>query len=215
MTLKEKRIRKFREADLYLVLTSEFTAGRNILDVLVAAAKGGVKLVQLREKSICDRDLCKLAKDFRAVCDEYDILMIMNDHVDIALYCGADGVHLGQTDLTTEAARAIAPDLIIGRSTHSVEQALEAQEQGADYVNLGPIYPTGTKQTPVQPLGTDIIRCAAPRLKIPFSIMGGIKKQHIPSLLENGARVIAMVTEVTTAPDVEARVRELRSLWNT
>ena len=140
--------------------------------------------------------------------------MIMNDYVDIALACGADGVHLGQDDMTLEAARRIAPDLILGRSTHSVEQALEAQEQGADYVNLGPIFPTMTKSTQVKPLGLEIIRQAGPLLKIPFTVMGGVKEHNMPELYAAGARIMAMVTELTQADDVKAKVLALRRIWN-
>lgn len=213
MSLREERAARLREADLYPVITSGFTAGRSVLEVLDAVGQGGAKIVQLREKGLPDRDLCALALQFRKLCDRYGMLMIMNDHVDIAAYCRADGVHLGQSDLPTEAARFISPDLLIGRSTHSTAQALEAEAAGADYVNLGPLFPTGTKQTPVRPLGTDILLKTAPLLHIPFSVMGGIKKHHIPSLLESGARLIAMVTEITEAPDIEQRTRDLRSLW--
>lgn len=213
MSLRAERATRLRNADLYLVITSEFCAGRKVTEVLEAAGRAGVKLVQLREKSLDKRALYPLALQFRDLCNEFGIQMIMNDHVDLALACGADGVHLGQSDLPIEAARRIAPDLLIGRSTHSVQQALEAESEGADYVNLGPIYPTGTKQTPVHPLGLDIIKEAAPRLKIPFTVMGGIKERHIPELLAHGARIIAMVTEMTQAPDIEQRGRDLRSLW--
>ena len=139
--------------------------------------------------------------------------MIMNDHTDIALACGADGVHLGQSDLPAAAAKSIAPDLIIGRSTHSPEQAVYEESQSADYVNLGPILPTGTKATPVKPLGMDIIGQTKNRLSIPFSVMGGIKERHIPELLERGARLIAMVTEITQAQDITERVKNLRKYW--
>lgn len=211
--LKEKRMEKFRNADLYLVITEEFTAGRGTLRVLEEAADAGIRLVQLREKHITKKELFHLAEQFRKICDRYDITMIMNDHIDIALLTGADGVHLGQDDLPLEQAVKLAPELIIGRSTHSREQALEAEAQGAAYLNLGPIYPTQTKSTPVKPLGIAIVREAGPLLHIPFTVMGGIKERHIPELLAAGAKYIAMVTEITQAPDIGARVRHLRSLW--
>lgn len=97
--------------------------------------------------------------------------------------------------------------------THSIEQALEAEKQGADYVNLGPIFPTQTKNTPVHPLGLEIIRNAGPRLSIPFSVMGGVKESNIPQLLKAGARILAMVTELTQADDVAAKARSMRELW--
>ena len=211
--VKNKRIAKFREADLYLVITKEFTAGRGTLRVLEEAADAGIRLVQLREKSITKKELFHLAEQFRKICDRYDITMIMNDHIDIALLTGADGVHIGQDDLPLEQAVRLAPDLIIGRSTHSREQALEAEAQGGAYLNLGPVYPTQTKNTPVHPLGLEIIKETGPLLKIPFTVMGGIKEHHIPELLATGARYIAMVTEITQAPDIGKRVKQLRSYW--
>ncbi len=211
--IRDSRMERLRKADLYPVITREFTAGRGTLRVLEEAADAGIRLVQLREKNISKKELCALAEQFRKICDRYNILMIMNDHIDIALICGADGVHIGQDDLPLEHAVRLAPDLLIGRSTHSRAQALEAQSLGAAYVNLGPIFPTQTKNTPVHPLGLEVIRETRRDLHIPFSVMGGIKAHHIPELLAEGARIIAMVTEVTQAPDIAKRVCELRSLW--
>ncbi len=211
---KEQRLKKLREADLYAVITDEFTAGRGSLRVLEEAADAGIRIVQLREKSLSGKALYRRAEAFRRICDRYGILMIMNDHLDIALMCGADGVHLGQEDLPLAPAVQLAPELLIGRSTHSREQALEAQAEGAAYINLGPIYPTQTKNTPVHPLGLEIIRETRDSLHIPFSVMGGIKAHHIPELLQEGAHLIAMVTEISQAPDIGKRVRELRALWN-
>ena len=210
---KEQRLKKLREADLYAVITDEFTAGRGSLRVLEEAADAGIRIVQLREKSLSGKALYQRAEAFRRICDRYGILMIMNDHLDIALMCGADGVHLGQDDLPLAPAVQLAPELLIGRSTHSREQALEAQSEGAAYINLGPVYPTQTKNTPVHPLGLEIIRETRGSLHIPFSVMGGIKAHHIPELLQEGAHLIAMVTEITQAPDIGKRVRELRALW--
>lgn len=211
--IRDSRMERLRKADLYPVITREFTAGRGTLRVLEEAADAGIRLVQLREKSVSKKELCGIAEKFRKICDRYNILMIMNDHIDIALICGADGVHIGQDDLPLEYAVKLAPDLLIGRSTHSRAQALEAQSLGAAYVNLGPIFPTQTKNTPVHPLGLEVIRETHRDLHIPFSVMGGIKAHHIPTLLAEGARIIAMVTEVTQAPDIAQRVRELRNLW--
>lgn len=212
--IRDNRMERLRKADLYLVITNEFTAGRGTLRVLEESADAGIRIVQLREKSVSAKELCSIAEKFRKICDRYDILMIMNDHIDIAAICGADGVHLGQDDLPLEYAVRLAPEMLIGRSTHSREQALEAQAGGAAYVNLGPIFPTQTKNTPVHPLGLEVIRETRKDLHIPFSVMGGIKAHHIPTLLSEGARLIAMVTEITQAPDIGSRVRELRALWN-
>lgn len=213
MGVREDRIEKLRDIDLYPVITGEFTAGRGVLPVLEAVAKGGAKVAQLREKSMSKRELYDLAVEFRAICDEYKMLMIVDDQIDIALAVDADGVHLGQDDLPLSCARLMAPELIIGSSTHSIAEAVAAQDAGADYVNIGPIYPTSTKDVPCGDLGEEVISKIAPLLDIPFTVMGGIKARHIPNLLALGAKRIAMVTEITQSDDVEAKVRELRALW--
>jgi len=213
MNTRIERQQAFHKIDLYPVISSEFTNGRSPLAVLTAIALGGAKIVQLREKNLTTEERYQLAGEFRKTCDEYGILLIINDHLDLALACGADGVHLGQDDYPLPAARKLAPELLLGASTHSREEALQAQTEGADYVNLGPIYPTQTKHTPSPALGPETIKDTAPLLTIPFTVMGGIKQQHLPELISLGATRIAMVTEITQAEDITARVKELRSCF--
>jgi len=136
----------------------------------------------------------------------------MNDHLDIALAVGADGVHLGQDDLPCRAARALAPELIIGVSTHNVQEALTAEQDGASYINIGPIFSTGTKTLTMPPLGTAMIRTIADRVQIPFSVMGGIHESNLPEVLTAGARCIAMVTELTQAEDIGKKVNAIREI---
>ena len=138
------------------------------------------------------------------------MLLIINDHVDIALAVEADGVHLGQEDLPLAAARAIAPDLLIGISTHSREEALKAQREGADYVNIGPIFPTRTKEGVKRFLGPEAIAGIAAGLEIPFTVMGGINGANIDQVLTQGARRVAVVTAVTMADDVAGTIVSLR-----
>ena len=140
-----RRLAAFEQADLYVVITEAFCAGRTSLAVLDQVLAAGVGIVQLREKDLADRPLYELAVEFRRRTEVAGALLIIDDRVDLALAAGADGVHLGQTDLPVAAARGVAPDLIIGASSHSLEEALAAQEAGAGYVNLGPIFPTATK----------------------------------------------------------------------
>ena len=135
---------------------------------------------------------------------------MVDDRIDIALAAGADGVHLGQDDMPLEEARKIAPELFIGNSTHNLEEALAAYEKGADCINIGPIYPTQTKQVNCGAVGLEMIREVTSKVDLPFSVMGGIKKERFGELLSSGAQLLAMVTEITTAPDVGAKVRELR-----
>ncbi len=210
---KAERIAAFRDIDIYPVISSEFTNDRPVLDVLTAIAHGGAKVVQLREKNKSKAELYELALKYREITAEHNMLLIINDHLDIALACNADGVHLGQDDLPMTAAKTICGEVFLGCSTHDPDEAEKAILEGADYINIGPIYPTGTKNVACGAVGIKMLDKIVPGLGIPFSVMGGIKANCIPDLLAAGATRIAMVTEITQADDVCAKVKELRSLW--
>ncbi|MEI8121476.1 MAG: thiamine phosphate synthase [bacterium] len=207
-------MRRFQTAGLYLVTSQALSAERTTPDIVKAALAGGVKLIQLREKDMPIREYVKLAHGIREMTARAGALLIINDRVDVALATKADGVHLGQDDFPVCEARNLGPDLIIGVSTHSIEEALRAQEDGASYINIGPIYQTGTKVWDGAFLGLDGLQAMASVTRIPFSVMGGIKMTHIPGLLRAGARTIALVTAVTGAPDPEAAARELLNMIN-
>lgn len=207
-----ERLARFNETDLYVVITEAFCGGRSPHDILDAALAAGVGLVQFREKDLEDGERVARARAFRKRTTAANALLIVNDRVDIALAVGADGVHLGQDDLPVADARRIAPDLLIGASTHNLEQAMAAQGAGASYVNIGPIFSTQTKTLTMDALGPEAIREIAPHLRIPFSCMGGIKAENIAQLAALGARHPAVVTAVTAADDPEQAARELRTL---
>jgi thiamine-phosphate pyrophosphorylase len=202
-------MQRFQAAGLYLVTSQALSAGRTTVEIVRAALSGGVKLIQLREKDMPLCDYVKLAEQIRVMTTTAGCLLIINDRVDVALAVGADGVHLGQDDFPIPAARRLAPELIIGSSTHNVEEALRAQNEGASYINIGPIYPTGTKVWEGEYLGLEGLRTIAAVARVPFTVMGGIKKSHFPGLIEAGARTIALVTAVTAASDTEEATRAL------
>ena len=204
------RLERFRETDLYVVITERFCAGRTALAVLDSVLAAGVGVVQLREKESDDRELFERAAAFRERTRRAGALLIVDDRLDVALAVDADGVHLGQRDLPVREARRLAPALLIGASSHTPEQARDAQAAGASYVNIGPIYPTQTKATGIPALGPEAISRTAARLTIPFTVMGGIKAHNIGALLARGARHVAVVTAVTAAADVGGAVRALR-----
>jgi len=204
------RKEKFLQVDLYPVTCERLSAGRSNLDLLEAAIRGGAKIIQLREKELSTRDLYRMALAFRRRTAEAGMLLIINDHVDIALAVDADGVHLGQDDLPLTAARRIAPELLIGVSTHTREEALKARDEGADYVNIGPIFPTGTKEGVSRFLGPEAIPGIAAGIEIPFTVMGGIGSANIEKVVAAGARRVAVVTAVTTAADMAGAVAALR-----
>ena len=195
---RAERQRLFKKVDIYPVIGTA--------PVLEAVIAGGAKIVQLREKNYADRDFFNLARQFREITERHRVLLIINDRIDIALGVGADGVHLGQKDLPAESARRLAPDLLIGVSTHNLEEALAAEKAGAAYINIGPIFSTPTKTA--KPLGVKAIREIAPKINLPFTVMGGIKHENVAAVLEAGARRIAVVTALTQAEDIEKATRE-------
>jgi thiamine-phosphate pyrophosphorylase len=204
-----ERLAAFARTDLYVVITEAFCAGTSALEVLAKVLEAGVGLVQMREKELDGRQLYRRGVEFRRLTAAAGALLIINDRVDIALAVGADGVHLGQSDLPVIAARKIAPHLIVGASTFGLKEALAAQEAGASYVNLGPIFSTQTKPGAV-PLGPGVIPEIGPRLRIPWTTMGGIKSSNVDEVVSRGARHPAVMTAVTAAADVAGAARELR-----
>jgi len=207
---REARIRLFQQVDIYPVTCEELSQGRSNLEVLEAVIQGGARIVQLREKEYSKKDLYHLALIFREMTAKAGVLLIINDHVDIALGVEADGVHLGQEDLPLTVARQLAPELLIGASTHFLEDALQAQRDGADYVNIGPIFPTRTKEGVERVLGPEAIAKISPHVEVDFTVMGGINEANIDQVLAQGARRVAMVTAITRAADIAAKVRSLK-----
>jgi thiamine-phosphate pyrophosphorylase len=204
------RLARFRDTDLYVVIMEEFCAGRSSIAVLDAVLDAGVRLVQFREKGLEDNAFYDRCRAFRERTRAAGALLIVDDRVDMALAVEADGVHLGQTDLPVRAARRIAPDLLIGASTHHLREALAAQDAGASYVNIGPIFATQTKTGSAGAVGPDMIDAIAPHLSIPFTCMGGIKEHNVGEVVKRGARHVAVVTAVTAAEDVRAAALALR-----
>lgn len=209
MNRNDRKIR-FLNVDIYPVTCEALSAGRSNPEVLEAVIRGGAKIIQLREKDYPARALYELALRFREVTARADVLLIINDRLDIALAVKADGVHLGQDDLPLIAARKLAPELLIGISTHSPEEALQAQADGADYINIGPIFPTKTKMGVGHALGPDAIALIQKNTEIPFTVMGGINESNIDQVIAKGARRVAVVTAITQAPDIAEAVRSLK-----
>ncbi len=205
----DERMRRFEAAGLYLVTSQSLSAGRTTQDIVRAALAGGVKLIQLREKDMPLRQYVALAEDVRALTAQAGALLIINDRLDVALAVGADGVHLGQDDFPVSAARRLGPDLIIGASSHTIEEALQVQADGASYLNIGPIFTTGTKRWDGEFLGVEGLKRISRVTRIPFTVMGGIKREHFSELVRAGARTIALVTAVTTAADPQQAAHDL------
>ena len=203
--LYQQRLRKFiEEVTLYPVSCERLAKGRNDLAWLDAVLAGGARIVQLRDKESDGLRLFEKARIFRQKTLEAGALFIVNDRVDIALLSDADGVHLGNSDIPAPEVRAYAPELIIGVSCNTEEQAATAERRGASYFNIGPIYATQTKDGLSAFLGPAAIERFSARCGLPFTVMGGIKKEHIPELVAMGARRLAVVTALTCADDIAA-----------
>ncbi len=196
---------------LYFVTDHNLTGGRPQLDVVRAALDGGVRLVQYRDKQLPDSGFEREAVAVLKECRAYGALLLLNDRVAVAKAIGADGVHLGQEDMDPEEARLIlGPEAIIGLSTHDRAEVEAAQGKPVDYINIGPMFPTATKDhARYGTLGLAKVLELARLSRFPFTTMGGIKKSHLRELFQSGIQTVAMVTEISLAPDPAARVREL------
>ncbi|MCK5242771.1 thiamine phosphate synthase [bacterium] len=206
----ENRLARFKKVDLYPVITTLFCPRQNSVCVCEAVLAGGAKIVQLREKEKSKKELFALGRTFRELTRQYGALLIINDYLDIALAVKADGVHLGQEDFPIAAARGILPDMLLGVSTHNCEEAMLAEQAGADYINIGPIFSTETKKTGQNALGVDQIPAISQAVQLPYTVMGGIKQNNLAQVLRTGARRIAMVTEITQARNITEQVKDLR-----
>ena len=210
------RLRHFIErVDIYPVSCERLADGRSDRQWLDAVLAGGAAVVQLRDKDSDDGELLAKARYFRRRTREAGALFLVNDRFDIALLSDADGIHLGQNDLPPADVRRFAPDMIIGLSCNSEEQAMELgrlEHQGdcpVSYYNIGPLFPTGTKEGLARFLGPQAIERFSRHCHLPFTVMGGIKAKHIPELVGRGARRIAVVTAISQAADIAAETRRL------
>jgi thiamine-phosphate pyrophosphorylase len=190
------------EVTVYPVSCEPLANGRTDKEWLEGVLAGGAKIVQLRDKVSDDRELYGKALVFREKTRAAGALFIVNNRFDIALMSGADGVHLGNSDLPAQEVRKIAPDLIIGVSCNTPEQAATAKERGASYLNIGPLFATSTKKKLTAFLGLDGIDKFSSLSDLPFTVMGGIKLEHVKELVARKARRIAVVTALTQATDI-------------
>ncbi len=192
---------------LYVVLDRTAAAGRELETICAAALDGGAEMIQLREKTLPSGTLLPLARRLRARCAAAGVPFIVNDRVDLAVAAGADGVHLGQDDLPPAEARALlAPGMILGISTHSVEQAKAAQAAGADYVAVGSMFPTATKPE-FHLVGPALAREVRPHVRVPLVGIGGITAENVAEVIAAGADGVAVISAVCAAPDPAAAAR--------
>jgi thiamine-phosphate pyrophosphorylase len=187
---------------LYLITDRHQTCGRPLLEVVRRALEGGVRAVQLREKDLSADAMYRLADEMRRLTSDFDARLIINDRPDIALAAEADGVHIGISSLPVAAVRRVlGKDRIIGYSAHAIDEALRAQDDGADFATFGPVYPTPSKAAYGAPCGVNKLADAAAALKIPVIGLGGISQANIIEALSAGIRGIAVISAILSAAD--------------
>lgn len=197
--------KKLKDFGLYFITDSKLTK-KNVIDDVKLAVKGGVKIIQYREKWLSTKQMLEEAKEIKKICKKNNVLFLINDRIDIALAVDADGVHLGQDDMPYRYARELlGKEKVIGLSAHSVKDALQNQKAGADYTSIGPIYHTQTKKNAV-PIGLEPISQLKNKLKIPFVAIGGINELNMNDVLKAGAKNIAMISTIITKNDIEGSV---------
>lgn len=198
---------------LYGIVDLGYVAPDETLEKAEALLAGGVSFLQLRAKGHDPSDLLEIAKNLALLCDEAEVPFIINDHLQLALDCGADGLHLGQDDGDLASARAALPEgAIVGRSTHSPEQARAALAEGADYIGFGPLFPTPTKEGRPA-IGLQDVAGVMQEVgsQIPVFCIGGIKSDNLASVLAAGAKNVVVVSALLQADDVVEETRSLRS----
>lgn len=213
----EKKIyikRKFIETDIYGITGEEFGNGRNSVEIARELVKAGVKVIQYREKNKSKLEKYRDCYAIRKLTEMEDVVFIVNDDVDIALSVGADGIHIGQQDMPISMVRDMVGTMLIGVSTHKPEQAIKAQEEGADYIGVGPIFSTNTKQNIEASEGLKYVKWVSENIEIPQVNIGGIKEENVLEVKQNGGKCFAMISEIINKEDVENKVKSIRSKLN-
>lgn len=200
---------------LYAILDPEQTRGRPAERVLAALLEAGVSILQLRVKSLPPVDFLELAKQARAVTRAHGCQLIINDRVDIALACGADGVHLGQDDLPLRAGRKLMGQKIIGISTHDLDQARAAERDGADYIGFGPMFGTRTKATGYEARGPEMLQQIRRAVTLPIVAIGGITEDNVQEVWQAGADSVAIIGDVLHDNDPGAKALRILSQYRT
>ena len=201
---------------IYGILGEKFSLGRSNVDVARQMVEAGVSVLQYREK-LKDKNIKTIYEEcltIRQITRDAGVPFIINDYVDIALMVEADGVHQGQDDIPIKALRKIAPDMLIGCSTHSPEQAQQAIADGADYLGVGPIFTTQTKEDVCAAVGLEYLEYVVKNHDIPFVAIGGIKRNNLPQIMASGAKTVCLVTEIIGAEDIGKRMKEILEIFN-
>ena len=199
---------------LYLVTDRSILKGRDLFQAVEEAIAGGVTLVQLREKNISSFDFYTIALKMKELVNSYNVPLIINDRLDIALAVDADGLHVGQEDLPPAVARKLlGPEKILGYSVGNPEQARRGERDGADYLGAGTVFPTGSKADTGEPIGPEGLRAIKQAVAIPVVGIGGIEISNLEKVKAAGVDGISLISAILGSNDIEAASRQLINLW--
>ncbi len=195
---------------IYLILDRKLAGKRSYSEIIEKTAKHGVKIIQLREKGICDRDYLDTALEVKHICKKNNVLFIVNDRIDIALATNADGVHLGQDDIPPEYARKIlGKNKIIGISAGNAKEFEYALKQDIDYISPGPVFATSTKNDAGKAVGINFVKFVLSKTEKPVIPIGGINKNNIKQLKESGIDKVAVISAILKEKDIGNAATEL------
>jgi thiamine-phosphate pyrophosphorylase len=209
MLSKKKLLKNYR---LYVIIDKQVLKDRSLNWAAERISQAGAEVIQLRDKCSDKKTVLKEALELKRLLSNSDTPYIINDHIDIAMLVDSDGVHLGQEDLPVEAARKLlGKEKIIGLSCHNIRQALEAQDRGADYIGIGPIFPTSTKPNSLT-VGLDLIRMCRNKIRIPFFAIGGITEENINMISSYGGQRAAVCKAICKAKNITVATRNFYRL---
>jgi len=199
--------------DLYVITDEEIAGGLSHAEIAQRAIAGGADVIQLRDKVHGCMELIRIARKLREITKKSGTLFIINDRLDVALTCGADGVHLGQDDIRVDVARQLAPSgFIIGISVRTVDEAVRAERDGVDYVVLSPVFSTRSKYNAGPGQGLDVLQEIRRTVSVPVLAIGGINRDNVCEVITAGADGVAVISGVVGSPDITAAARELKNL---
>jgi thiamine-phosphate pyrophosphorylase len=199
---------------VYLVTDRGILDGRDLFKAVEDAIQGGASLIQLREKDISSRGFYDLAMQMKKLVNSYNVPLIINDRLDIALAVGADGLHIGQDDLPLGIARKIlGPDKIIGYSVSNLEEALYGEKNGADYLGAGPAYATGSKADAGAPIGLDNIKMIKESVSIPVVAIGGVSIANLIEVRDSGVDGVSVISAILGSQNITEAAKSITDLW--
>lgn len=197
---------------LYAVTDRHWLNGRSLIEVVKESLEGGVTFLQLREKELDDESFLKEAKELKALCREYKVPFVIDDNVEIAIKTDADGVHVGQSDMEAgDVRKRLGPDKIIGVSAQTVEQAVLAEKRGADYLGVGAVFPTGSKDD-ADDVSFETLKAICEAVSIPVVAIGGISKENAIKLKGSGICGVAVISAIYAASDIKEAAAELKEV---